>query len=134
MGRTEAQAVRASELAWEVSDKGEMSAALKLIKVATTMEIDCEGIVSDDQLPNMVFDNGITREERTASIIFHAASIISILGRIPMRGDKILQNANGITTSWIVESCRADGDGGVTARVKEDKILALSGPGTRQQQ
>jgi len=127
MGRSDAQSARASELSWVVSDQGEDSSALKIIKVATTLQIDCDGILVDDQLPNISFDDGINHEERTANVIFHAASIIALLGRIPTRGDKLIQLSNGITTNWVVESCRSDVDGGVTARVKEDTVVSLAG-------
>jgi len=78
-------------------------------------------------LPNISFDDGINHEERTANVIFYAASIIALLGRIPTRGDKLIQSSNGITTNWVVESCRSDVDGGVTARVKEDTVVSLAG-------
>lgn len=127
MGRVDAQSVRAGELAWSVSDQGEDSSALKIIKVAESIEISCDGIIVDDQLPSMSFDDGINHEDRTASVIFHASSIIALLGRIPVRGDKIKQLSNGITTTWIVTSCRSDVDGAVVAQAKEDVIISVAG-------
>jgi hypothetical protein len=75
----------------------------------------------------MSFDDVINHEERTANIVFHATSIIATLGRIPVRGDKVKQFSNGITTQWVVTSCRSDVDGAATAQVKEDTIVSLAG-------
>lgn len=127
MGRADAQSVRAGELSWAVSDQGEDSSALKIIKVSEIVEIACDGILVDDQLPSMSFDDVINHEERTANIVFHATSIIALLGRIPIRGDKVKQLSNGITTTWVVTSCRSDVDGAVTAQVKEDVIVSVAG-------
>lgn len=111
---------------------GEFSDTVTIKKIDTGVDVSVDGVVADDLLPTVEFDeNGISHEVRTASIIFQSDNVILLMGRIPKRGDKITQTISGVTTRWIVDSCRPDSGGAVTARAKEDKMLSLSGPGTR---